>query len=235
MIKDYLDFFNQDGKEFKVFLYDKDRVEEPTVRNINDLNQGAIHNGVEYTHRFGKRAIYEMDLNEAGNIFLDNWGDFLGIPREENELDTKYRQRIINIISPSATSTMTLFQFLLDKNCKVYEAQNLGGALDCSYLDIGYAYINDGYSGFVLRSQYQLTLYLVFDSIDDITPEIISYLNSIRAAGTMIYIGFLDYAKVRTTRYPGSYLDSSFLDIYPSQGAYSFILKSVYNDLIILK
>lgn len=138
-------------------------------------------------------ALLEMSLDTATNDWLDFWGNFFGVYRNYEEIDDRYRKRIIEeIISPKSTipalkkATARYLKNnhdleLSEDSIKIFEPWtdllkfDDRGVLDGNGRMISYDYWN----------------YAVIDiSIPDstfITPKLINYLNKVKAGGVKIF------------------------------------------------
>lgn len=137
-------------------------------------------------------AILEMALDTASEEWLDYWGNTFGVPREYEEEDDIYRKRIIEeILSPKNTLEGIKIaaarkinkdnnENLLPESIRIFEPWTELIKLD----ERGYL---DG-SGRLIS--YDYWIYSVIDiSLPDsshITPELIKYLNKVKAAGVKI-------------------------------------------------
>jgi len=71
----------------------------PVPVKINDINQGALTNGVEYTCQLGEYYVRQINLNTAVAKDLDFIGrDIYGIERRAGEGDAAYRRRIVDTV-----------------------------------------------------------------------------------------------------------------------------------------
>lgn len=137
-------------------------------------------------------AILEMALETATGDWLDYWGNTFGVPRDYNEEDDIYRKRIIEeILAPKNTIeglkaaaarkiNKDYNENLLPESIRIFEPWTELIKLD----ERGYL---DG-SGRLIS--YDYWIYSVIDiSLPDsshITPELIKYLNRIKAAGVKL-------------------------------------------------
>lgn len=137
-------------------------------------------------------AILEMALETATGDWLDYWGNTFGVPRDYNEEDDIYRKRIIEeILAPKNTLegikiaaarkiNKDYKENLLPESIRIFEPWTELIKLD----ERGYL---DG-SGRLIS--YDYWIYSVIDiSLPDsshITPELIKYLNKVKAAGVKI-------------------------------------------------
>ena len=137
-------------------------------------------------------AILEMALETATGEWLDYWGNTFGVPRDYEETDDIYRERIIEeIISPKNTLEGIKMaaarkvnrdknEKLLPESIRIFEPWTELIKLD----ERGYL---DG-SGRLIS--YDYWIYSVIDiSLPDsshITPELTKYLNKVKAAGVKI-------------------------------------------------
>lgn len=137
-------------------------------------------------------AILEMALETATDEWLDYWGNTFGVPRDYGEIDDIYRKRIIEeILSPKNTLEGLKIaaarkinkdnnEDLLPESIRIFEPWTELIKLD----ERGYL---DG-SGRLIS--YDYWIYSVIDiSLPDsshITPELIKYLNRVKAAGVKI-------------------------------------------------
>lgn len=137
-------------------------------------------------------AILEMALETATDEWLDYWGNTFGVPRDYGEEDDIYRKRIIEeILTPKNTLEGIKIaaarkinkdhnESLLPESIRIFEPWTELIKLD----ERGYL---DG-SGRLIS--YDYWIYSVIDiSLPDsshITPELIKYLNRIKAAGVKI-------------------------------------------------
>lgn len=137
-------------------------------------------------------AILEMALETASGEWLDYWGNTFGVPRDYEEKDDIYRKRIIEeILAPKNTLEGIKIaaarkinkdnnENLLPESIRIFEPWTELIKLD----ERGYL---DG-SGRLIS--YDYWIYSVIDiSLPDsshITPELIKYLNKVKAAGVKI-------------------------------------------------
>lgn len=137
-------------------------------------------------------AILEMALETATGDWLDYWGNTFGVPRDYDEVDDIYRKRIIEeILAPKNTIeglkaaaarkiNKDYNENLLPESIRIFEPWTELIKLD----ERGYL---DG-SGRLIS--YDYWIYSVIDiSLPDsshITPELIKYLNKIKAAGVKL-------------------------------------------------
>lgn len=137
-------------------------------------------------------AILEMALETASGEWLDYWGNTFGVPRDYEEVDDIYRKRIIEeILAPKNTLEGIKIaaarkinkdhnENLLPESIRIFEPWTELIKLD----ERGYL---DG-SGRLIS--YDYWIYSVIDiSLPDsshITPELIKYLNKVKAAGVKI-------------------------------------------------
>lgn len=137
-------------------------------------------------------AILEMALETATDEWLDYWGNTFGVPRDYGEEDDIYRKRIIEeILTPKNTLEGIKIaaarkinkdhnEKLLPESIRIFEPWTELIKLD----ERGYL---DG-SGRLIS--YDYWIYSVIDiSLPDsshITPELIKYLNRVKAAGVKI-------------------------------------------------
>lgn len=137
-------------------------------------------------------AILEMALETASGEWLDYWGNTFGIPRGYEEVDDIYRKRIIEeILLPKNTLEGIKIaaarkinkdhnENLLPESIRIFEPWTELIKLD----ERGYL---DGNGRLI---SYDYWIYSVIDiSLPDsshITPELIEYLNKVKAAGVKI-------------------------------------------------
>ncbi|EMO29396.1 hypothetical protein LEP1GSC170_1204 [Leptospira interrogans serovar Bataviae str. HAI135] len=127
MIDKYLSLFNKSGKVFRALFYDPDRKEKNHIQNINDINKGAIYNGIEWHYRFIKRLVDEFTLTNASGFLLNAWGEFLGVANDTNLPDYEYRAKILSKLL-SIVGTLPAIKNLIKDldHVEIKEAQELG-------------------------------------------------------------------------------------------------------------
>lgn len=137
-------------------------------------------------------SFLEMALETATDDWLDYWGNTFNVPRDYKEQDNPYRKRIIEeIISPKSTlSAMKSAAArkvnkdnntdLIPESIRIFEPWTQLIKLD----DRGYL---DGAGRLI---SYDYWIYSVIDialpDSNHITPELIKYLNKVKAAGVKI-------------------------------------------------
>lgn len=145
------------------------------------------------------RAKLEMAINTATGSWLDYWGDFFNVPRERRELDEKYASRIIQeTIEPKVTLNAikrAAARWLNRKNDTSYSQEDIIVFEPWKYL---LKYSQRGLlSGNAKMTDGEYWRYGVIEvSIPDtesISFELMSYLNTIKAAGVQILYSYRPY------------------------------------------
>ena len=164
--------------------------------NSSDTSKNVIVNAIWQALIIGKdgidKAMLEMALETATEDWIDFWGNFYGIPRYIDEVDGDYRERIIEeIIAPKSTIpalkmaaarrvNLIFKEKMLAGEVRVFEPWtqllklDTRGRLDSKGRLIDYNYWNYGVVDLSLPDSSYLT------------PELIAYLNKIKAAGVKL-------------------------------------------------
>lgn len=138
------------------------------------------------------QAKLEMCLKTATGEWLDSWGDYFNIPREQGEEDKIYSQRIIDeTIEPKVTVTAlkkAVVRWLKRKYQKDYTQDDIVVFEPWSKL-IKLSQRGTLDSDYKMPSEDYWTFGIVDISIPDsslLTYELIQFLNTIKAAGVQI-------------------------------------------------
>ncbi|MBE7411434.1 MAG: hypothetical protein HS129_05105 [Leptospiraceae bacterium] len=206
MIFDYLSLFGRFGENFKGIVFDTDSTEKTEIKNINDINKGAIHNSVEWHNRLVQRIVDEFPLTKASGFLLRDWGEFVGIPNDTELPDTEYRAKIFSKIL-SVIGTISIIRSLLPPsgNVVVKEAIDLGCFLDACFFDV--PVMKTKIAGAVMTYPTN-ALYIIFNSSDDINPILMRTIAELKAAGVAVFAGVI----TDTTLADNLYLDLDYLD-----------------------
>jgi hypothetical protein len=145
------------------------------------------------------QARLEMAINTATGSWLDYWGDFFNIPRERKESDEQYSARIIQeTIEPKVTLNAikrATARWLNRKNNTKYTQKDINIFEPWKYL---LKYSQRGLlSGNAKMTDSEYWRYGVIEvSIPDtesLSFELMSYLNTIKAAGVQIFYSYRPY------------------------------------------
>lgn len=148
------------------------------------------------------QAKLEMAINTATGSWLDYWGDFFNIPRERKESDEQYSVRIIQeTVEPKVTLNAikrAAARWLNRKNDTNYTQEDITVFEPWKYL---LKYSQRGFlSGNAKMTDAEYWRYGVIEvSIPDtesISFELMSYLNTIKAAGVQIFYSYRPYWEV---------------------------------------
>lgn len=148
------------------------------------------------------QAKLEMAINTATGVWLDYWGDFFNIPRERKESDEQYSARIIqDTIEPKVTLNAikrAAARWLNRRNDAEYTQEDITVFEPWKYL---LKYSQRGLlSGNAKMTDEEYWRYGIIEvSIPDtesINFELISYLNTIKAAGVQIEYSYRPYWEV---------------------------------------
>ncbi|PJZ51578.1 hypothetical protein [Leptospira adleri] len=206
MIAKYLSLFNRSGAVFKALFFDPERIEKPQIKNINDINKGAVFNALEWHYRFVKRLIEEFPLTNASGFLLKAWGTFLGVPNDQALPDPEYRAKILSKIL-AIVGTLPAIKNLVKNidRVEVKEAQDLGFFLDVAYLDT--PVLKNRPFGSVMTHPTN-AIYIIFNTIFDIDSALLRTIYQLKSAGIGVFAGVI-------TEYPKFgflYLDYGFID-----------------------
>ncbi|MBM9499738.1 hypothetical protein JWG44_05670 [Leptospira sp. 201903071] len=206
MIARYLSLFNRSGTVFKALFFDPDRVEKIQIKNINDINKGAVYNALEWHYRFVKRLIAEFPITNASGFLLKAWGTFLGVPNDQALSDQEYRAKILSKILAIVGTLPAIKNLVKDiDRVEVKEAQDLGFFLDVAYLDT--PVLKNRPFGSVMTHPTN-AIYIIFNTIFDIDPALLRTIYQLKSAGIGVFAGVI-------TEYPKFgflYLDYGFID-----------------------
>lgn len=183
MVDDYLKLFYRDGAEYKKLVFDRERREKTQIQNPNDINQGALHNSLEWHRRAALNFAERMSLRKAVGFLVNLWGEFWGIAKPENLSNEAFRTYILTTalgISP----TLPVLETLLP-NAKVRVPHEMGPYLDHSFLDVGPRLKGAASSVFTHGLN---TVYIIFESADYDTTTLDAVARAI-AAGKGILVG----------------------------------------------
>lgn len=188
-IYNHLPLWNQNGEIFKGFIGDKFSPEKPDIKEINDINGGAVYNAVEWHVRFQELARVSASLGDALSVFLDIWGKVLNIFRPNSAYsDTEYRGFIIGKILSTVTTTPGMRKIF--KDFPFYHCEDIGFFADFSCSDVGVLDPNkpNRLASSITTYHYD-AVYVYTDDLALITPELLARAKTQKAAGTAILIG----------------------------------------------
>ena len=183
MIDDYLKLFNRDGAEYKKLIFDREKKEKAQIQRPNDINQGALHNVLEWHKRAALNFAERMSLRKAAGLLVNLWAEFWGIARPEQLSSEAFRTYILTTalgISP----TLPVLEALLP-NAKVRVPYEMGPYLDHSFLGIGPRLA--GVESCVFTHGLN-TVYVIFEQADYDTTTLDAVARAI-AAGKGILVG----------------------------------------------
>ena len=135
MLDDYLKLFYRDGAEYKKLVFDREKKEKAQIQRPNDMDQGALHNALEWHRRVALHFAERMSLRKAVGFLVNLWAEFWGIAKPEQLSGEAFRTYILTTalgISP----TLPVLESLLP-NARVQVGHEMGPYLDHSFLDTG--------------------------------------------------------------------------------------------------
>jgi len=206
----HLSLFGRFGEKFKAIVYDNDSVEKTEIKNINDINKGAIHNSVEWHNRLMQRIVEEFPLTMATGFLLRDWGEFVGIQNDTSLTDEDYRAKIFAKIL-SIIGTIPIIRSLLPPggSTVIKEAADLGCFLDVCHLDV--PAMKNKIVGAVMTHKTN-ALYIIFNSSEDLNPILMRTIYELKAAGVGVYAGVItDTNSADILHLDLDYLDKDFL------------------------
>lgn len=188
-IYDHLPLWNKDGEIFKGFIGDRFSPEDPVIKEINDINGGAIYNAVEWHVRFQELAKVSAALGEALSVFLDIWGWVLNIKRPNAAYsDIEYRGFLIGKILSTVTTTPGMRKIFID--FPFFHCEEMGFFADFSCSDVGVLDPNkpNRLASSITTFAYD-ACYVYTPDMALITNEILTRAKAQKAAGTALLIG----------------------------------------------
>ncbi|EKR57197.1 MULTISPECIES: hypothetical protein [Leptospira] len=210
MIDKYLSLFNKSGKVFRALFYDPDRTEKSKIQNINDINKGAIYNGIEWHYRYVKRLVDEFPLTNASGFLLNAWGEFLGVNNDSGLSDNEYRAKVLSKLL-SIVGTLPAIKNLIKDldHVEIKEAQDLGFFLNVSHLDT--PVLRNKPFGSVL-THHTNAIYIIFNTIFDIDALLLRTIYQIKCAGIGAFAGVInEYPEFSHLHLDNGFLDKDFI------------------------
>ena len=183
MIDDYLKLFYRDGEEYKKLIFDSDKKQKTKIQRANDINQGALHNTLEWHRRVALNFAERMSLRKAVGFLVNLWAEFWGLARPEQLSNEAFRTYILTTalgISP----TLPVLAGLLP-NARVRVPHEMGPYLDNSFLDTGPRL--SGVASCVFTHGLN-TVYIIFEQAGYDTTTLDAIARAI-AAGKGILVG----------------------------------------------
>jgi len=125
----YLKIFNQESGEYLNLIGDKTK-NYPSLNGkikINDFDNGAIGNVIEYSIQFSEFLILQLDLRYTQGTLLDYILEgFYGVQRLRDETDANYYIRTKNLIFDEKVSDLAIIEALKDYGVNIQLINGVG-------------------------------------------------------------------------------------------------------------
>jgi hypothetical protein len=102
---------------------------------VNNNGNGAITNSTEWHIRMQGNSVESMNLNNATGVFLDIWGDILGVTRLINMKDSDYKKYIKSMLFGKKDSIVGLAELQKKWGFLFSTYEMMGFALGLAFLD----------------------------------------------------------------------------------------------------
>lgn len=190
-IYEKLPFFNNTGPVFRELIGDPTRPELEPVGSINDINQGAVENSLEWHLRFQRRAVQEAVLTNATGIFLEKWASIFGIQRPPAMTDPDFVGYIIARVMAVSSALPAVVVMFPEPDFKVYPGPKTGAFLDLACFDVGPQNpdTTEARMAMSVITFPNNSLYVWVQDPARITPAIKQRLYDTLAAGSAVYVG----------------------------------------------
>jgi hypothetical protein len=192
----YLKIFNQEGGEYLNLIGDESKI-DPSIEGfikINDFDNGAISNVIEYTMKLANFFIDQLDVSKATGILLDfTLETFYEKLRNKNETDEEYYLRSKDEIFDDKVSNLAIKKKLEDFGDNVEVIDGIGG--DSAYYGVSF-YNNENDFNLEGKNVVKKSIYSVQGGrpyffrvlMENIFPSeyktIINVINEYKAGGT---------------------------------------------------
>lgn len=148
LIIENLPNFNKDGEVFND-LFGVDPLNSPidpyslsqslspfnSSEMVKDSDNGAITNSTEWHIRMQGNAVDSLNINNATGVFLDIWGDILGVNRLINMKDSDYRKYILSMLFGKKDSIVGLDELRKKWGFSFSTYEMMGFALGLAFLN----------------------------------------------------------------------------------------------------
>lgn len=140
--------FNKEGQIFKEFIGSE--TTDPPIdpyrlanslssfdseQIVGDNDNGAIQNSLEWHLRFQANSISSLNIDQATAVFLDLWGEVLGVKRLVQMNDSGYRRYIKSMLFGRSDSIVSLDVIRKKWGFSFATYEKIGFALNMSFLN----------------------------------------------------------------------------------------------------
>lgn len=212
MIDDYLKLFNQEGPEYRILIRDASRAEIEPVTDINDINQGAVHNALEYHRRYARRIFDEFSLINARGEILQEWSKFWGIPNADGLDDENFALYMIGTVL-AATATEPVIEALFADQ-EIVAPEFIGPFFNQSYFGNPPEHGAPRGATFSHRTN---AIYIFIKNLAAYSPGLLRAAKRSKAAGVGIFVTVSEASELgdRGARNIGPYFNHSYFGIRP--------------------
>ena len=183
MIDDFCRLFNRDAPNYKELVFDRLATEKKEITKPNDINQGALHNALEWHFRTGQNMALKMSLKEAKDYLVDLWAMFWAIERPANLSNDAFRIYLLTTVLGISPTIPVLEDLLPNATFRV--AKDMGPYLDHAFLDVGVK--KKAKHSSVLTHELNV-VYIIFDNANYDSSSLLSIIQAL-PAGKGLLVG----------------------------------------------
>ena len=190
-IHNFLPYFNQDGDVYSDLFGTINSIPKSKIFDINDLNQGALTNALEWHFGVKKNAIDSLNIRNATGTFLDIWGDVFGIKRPQGMVDEIYKDYLLKSIF-DFNPTVVGLDVLSKKYSFSYRVYDeMGVYLDKSFLDVGVTNLKEAnylFSSVIVDETLKRSFFLSANSMASFSSDFLQEIQVEKPSGVELYL-----------------------------------------------
>lgn len=186
-LPEYLPQWNKEDEEFNKLIFNKGPIQPPEIRNINDLDLGAIGSALYWHFHVQERAVNETLLQNARDVFLRLWEKFLNFSKPYPMSDEEYSGYIIQSILSGSISITTIKNIF--SGFQVKTAPELPAFSDWAFSDLGALEpTHPYYICQAITYARSCVVYVFMDDLSNYTPLMQGKIKAGYPAGIGLYI-----------------------------------------------
>ncbi len=214
-ITDYLELFDREGREFGILVRDETRLENEPVRNMGDINQGALHNALEYHNRFAGRTGAELRLQDARGEILKDWARFWGFANSDGLDDESFAMQIVASVLASVATDPVIQALFPDQEFR--GGEQIGPYFNHSFYGVPPDPRGVSGSAFVHRTN---AIYVFIATAAGYSAAIMRVLKRSRAAGIGVFVTLTETVTAgdQGARTLGPFFNHSYFGVRPTAG-----------------